>query len=222
MPRASKSLSLLFVFTVAMAYVEATVVVHLRALYYPENPLALFPLRLLSRTDLVIEVARETATLIMILCVAWLAEKGFLRVFAAFLFVFGLWDIFYYLWLKVTLDWPTSWREWDVLFLIPWPWFAPWLTPLAVALLFAFWGAWALTTDARPRFTLVSGTLFVTGALLTLVAYLQPGFSLLTEGVEGFRHYRPATFEWVVFIPGYLLMLTGLIQAMRARAAVYR
>jgi len=215
MLRTHRSLLLLFLFTAAMAYVETAVVVHLRMLYYPDNPLALFPLRLPSRNDLRIELAREVATLIMILCVAWMSEKGFVRVFAAFLFVFGLWDIFYYLWLKIVLDWPVSWREWDVLFLIPWPWFAPWLAPVAVALLFAFWGAWALTTAARPRFALISGGLFVAGALLMLVAFLQPGFPLLDEGVEGFRHYQPGSFAWGVFIPGYLLMMAGLIQAIR-------
>ena len=42
----------LTVFALAMAYVEAALVVHLRQLYYADNPLALFPLRLLSHTDL--------------------------------------------------------------------------------------------------------------------------------------------------------------------------
>ncbi len=221
MLRVNKSLSLLFLFAVAMAYVEAAVVVHLRALYYPDNPLAIFPLRLLSLSDLRIELAREAATLIMTLCAAWMSEKGFMRVFAAFLFVFGLWDIFYYLWLKVILDWPVSWREWDVLFLIPWPWFAPWLAPVAVALLFALWGAWSLTTAARPRFALVASALFVAGALLILIAFLQPGFSLLDKGVEGFRHYQPGGFAWGVFIPGYLLMMAGLIQATRAGRRIF-
>lgn len=104
-----------------MAHVEASLVVHLRSLYYPENPLALFPLSLLSHRDLAIELSRELATLVMIVSVSLPAVKGFTRIFAAFVYVFGLWGIAYYLWLKLMIDWPVNWFEWDALFLIPWP-----------------------------------------------------------------------------------------------------
>ena len=222
MPKAIKSLSLLFVFALAMAYVEAAVVVHLRTLYYPDHPLMIFPLRLPSESALRIELARELATLVMILCAAWLAEKGLMRVFAAGLFIFGLWDIFYYAWLKLVLGWPVGWLEWDVLFLVPWPWLGPWIASVAVALLFVIWGAWALATEARLRVTLNSGILFVAGAALMLAAFLLPGFSLLGRGVEGFRDYRPDIFNWSVFVPGYLAMMLGLIQTVRDRRRVNR
>ena len=52
--------------------------------------------------------------------------------FAFFLFLFGVWDIFYYIWLKVFLHWPASLLTWDVLFLIPVPWVARY-TPLSVS-----------------------------------------------------------------------------------------
>ncbi len=217
MRKAARSLSLLFIFAIAMAYLEAAVVVHLRNLYYPDHPLMIFPLRLLPASALRVELVRELATLVMILCVAWLAEKGFLRVFAAFLFMFGLWDIFYYVWLKLVLGWPVSWLEWDVLFLIPWAWLGPWIAPAAVALLIVVWGAWALATAARPRISLISGILFVAGAALVLAAFLSAGFPLIAKGVEGFRDYRPQTFSWGVFVAGYLAMLLGLIQTVRER-----
>ena len=86
-----------------MAYLEAAVVVYLRRLYYPENPLALFPLRVWSPADLFVELGREVSTVAMILAAAALAERGGMRVFAAFAFVFGVWDVFYYLWLKADL-----------------------------------------------------------------------------------------------------------------------
>lgn len=198
-----------------MAYVETALVVYLRALYYPDDPLAIFPLRLLSAADLRLELLREMATLVMILCVAVLAENGRTRIFTAFLYVFGLWDIFYYAWLKVAIGWPVNWLEWDVLFLIPWPWLSPWIAPAAVALLFAVWGTWVLAMNTRFHLTLVSVVLFVSGASLVLAAFLQPGFPLLAKGAEGFRHYQPGVFWWGVFIPGYLLMLAGLIQIIR-------
>lgn len=209
MPR---TLIWLTLFAVAMAHVEASLVIHLRSLYYPDNPLSLFPLSLLSHRDLAIELSRELATIIMILSVAVLAEKGSMRIFAAFVYVFGLWDIFYYLWLKLMMGWPVSWREWDVLFLIPWPWLGPWITPALIALLFVAWGAWIMASTRQYRFTPVTVLWFVLGSLVTLVAFLLPAFPLLTDGEAAFRQYRPAGFSWGWYLTGYLLMATALRQ----------
>jgi hypothetical protein len=200
----------LTLFSIAMAHVEAALVVHLRTIYYAENPLAIFPLALLSQRDLNIELAREIATLVMILSVSLLAEKGFTRVFAAFVYVFGLWDISYYLWLKLMIGWPQTWLEWDVLFLIPWPWFGPWITPALIALMFVVWGAWMLYQKPHARFTSVSTTLFTLGMGLTLATFLLPGAALLPGGTDAFRNFRPADFSWFLFAVGYLLMLVGL------------
>jgi hypothetical protein len=90
-------LSLLGIYAVAMAMLEAAVVVYMRRLYYPENPLQLFPLHFLNDYDPLLELSREVSTIVMILTVALLAERESLtRSFAAFVFVFGVWDLFYY------------------------------------------------------------------------------------------------------------------------------
>jgi hypothetical protein len=125
-----RALLWLTVYAVAMAQVEAAVVMHLRTIYYGANPLELFPLAVFSTRDLSIELVREAATVIMIASVAWFAPMG---VFAAFIYVFGVWDVAY-VWLKILLGWPTHWLGWDVLFLIPWPWLGPWIAPVLVAL----------------------------------------------------------------------------------------
>jgi len=200
----------LTLFSVAMAHVEAALVVHLRTIYYAENPLAIFPLAILSQRDLNIELAREVATVVMILSVALLAEKGFIRVFAAFVYVFGLWDIFYYIWLKLMIGWPQGWLEWDVLFLIPWPWFGPWITPVLIALAFVVWGGWTLYRKTHARFTRVSTTLFVLGTALALATFLLPGVPLLAGGTDAFRNFTPAAFSWTLFGVGYMLMLGAL------------
>ena len=210
MSAAQRNMILLFLFAIAMAHVEAALVIHLRSLYYPDNPLSIFPLALLSHRDLAIELARELATVLMILTVALLAERTLMRGFAAFLFVFGLWDIFYYLWLKVMIGWPTSWFEWDVLFLIPWPWFGPWISPVLIALLFTLWGGWILLSPAGHRFTRATMTLFLLGTLLALASFLLPGAALLPGGEEAFRGYEPAGFSWGLFLTGYLFMLISL------------
>ncbi|HJX18524.1 MAG TPA: hypothetical protein VJ437_10040 [Acidiferrobacterales bacterium] len=204
-------------YAIAMALVEAAIVVHLRHVYYLENPRALFPLRLLSADDLALELARELATVVMILAVAVLAARGFVRRFAAFVYVFGLWDLFYYFWLKVYLGWPAQWLEWDILFLIPWPWFGPWLAPALIALLFAIWGGWVLATPDELRIRPANALLFVAGALLALVAFLAPAWPLLTGGAAAFHDWMPGAFAWPLYAAGLTGMAVALLRIVRAR-----
>ena len=208
----------LTMYAIAMAYVEAALVIHLRHLYYADNPLAIFPLRLLSHSDLGIELVRELATLLMLLSVALLAERDVGRRFAAFVYVFGVWDLGYYACLKILIDWPQSWLEWDVLFLLPWPWFGPWLTPALIALLFTLWGAGILLSPQQPRFNRLSGGLFVGGSLLGLIAFLLPAASLLPHGKQAFEGYQPDHFPWLLFVPGFVAMLVSLIYVARNKS----
>ena len=194
---------------VSMAYLEAAVVVYLRRIYYGDNMLELFPLRVWEAADLLTELGREAATLVMILAVAALASRGFGRRLAAFFFIFGVWDIFYYVWLKVLIGWPTSWLEWDILFLIPWAWLAPWTTPAAVAFLFTLWGGWALTTTGDWTFDRRSAGSMTAGALIVLGAFLAPAFPLLGKGPEALKSFEPGTFLWGPWSAGFLLMAAG-------------
>jgi len=205
----------LTLFALGMAYVEAALVVHLRQLYYADNLLNLFPLRLLSHGDLAIELIREVATIVMLISVALLTDRDHGRRFAAFVYLFGVWDLGYYACLKLLIDWPQAWFEWDVLFLLPWPWFGPWLAPAAIALLFTGWGAWVLLSEYRPRFTQLSASLFVGGSVLGLVAFLMPAAGLLPHGELAFQGYRPGRFAWSFFVPGLLLMAAGLVYTAR-------
>jgi len=205
----------LTLYAIAMAYVEAALVVHLRQLYYADNLLTIFPLRLISHTDLAIELVREAATILMLVTVALLADRDIGRRFAAFVYTFGVWDLGYYGCLKLLIDWPQTWFEWDVLFLLPWPWFGPWITPAAIALLFTGWGAWVLLSARQPRFTWLSARLFVGGAVLGLTAFLLPAAGLLPRGEIAFQGYQPEDFAWSLFVPGVIAMTAGLINAAR-------
>ena len=120
------------VYAVAMAYLESAIVVYLRRLYYPKG--FDFPLVIIDIPTLLIEVGRETATMVMLATVGVAAGRTKVGKWAYFLYLFGVWDIFYYVWLKVFLDWPASLFTWDVLFLIPVPWVGPVLAPVTVAL----------------------------------------------------------------------------------------
>ena len=130
----------------------------------------------------------------------------------AFIYVFGLWDIAYYAWLKLLLGWPTQWLEWDVLFLIPWPWLAPWLAPVLVSALFVATGARLLSAPARLTRLATSTT--CVGAAVVVTAFLMPATSSHTAGVP-----RVGDFPWVVFVGGYLLMAAGLGTTVLGKAA---
>ena len=130
----------------------------------------------------------------------------------------GFWDICYYIWLKVTIGWPTSWLEWDVLFLIPWIWLGPWICPVLISILFIVWGAWALQSDATHSFSRTSRVLLLCGGLLTLASFVQPAVPALIEsGSEGLPQFVPERFWWGLFIPGYLLMLVGFVRDLWTR-----
>lgn len=206
----------LTIFAIAMAYLEATVVVYLRQLYYPENVQAIFPLKIIDLLNWAVELGREAATVIMMVAVAFLVErKNRTGIFAAFVYQFGVWDIFYYIWLKVTIGWPVSWLEWDVLFLIPWAWLGPWICPALIALLFMVWGARVLCSDQEFVLSRLSLWLFVGGSVLALTSFLQPAVPVLLEsGREGFQRFAPDNFWWGLFAAGYILMIVGLARNM--------
>ena len=118
-------------FAVAMAHVETMIVVYLRRLYYPEG--FRFPLVIIDTPTLLLELQREAATLVMLAAYGIAAGRTKAGKLANFLIAFGAWDILYYAWLKLILDWPASLLTWDVLFLIPVPWVGPVAAPVSVA-----------------------------------------------------------------------------------------
>lgn len=75
------------------------------------------------------ETAREAATILMLAAVAVLAGRRFWHGVAAFFIAFTVWDLTYYLFLRVLTGWPASLGDTDVFFLIP----VPWLGPVATA-----------------------------------------------------------------------------------------
>ncbi len=136
-----------FLFATAFAFVESAVVIYLRALYYPGG--FSFPLRLLATDHVAVELAREFSTLVMIGAVASLAATRPWERFGFFIFTFGVWDIFFYFWLKVCIGWPTSLLDWDILFLIPLPWIGPVIAPVLIALMLAVCGVLIVFRSGR-------------------------------------------------------------------------
>ncbi len=122
-------------FAISMGFLETAVVVYLRELYYPEG--FAFPLQPINPKIAVVEFLREAATVIMLLVIGILAGKTKTSRFAWFIYAFAIWDLFYYVFLKLLLGWPESLLTWDILFLIPVPWVGPVITPCLVSLTMA-------------------------------------------------------------------------------------
>jgi len=138
----------LAMFSIAMAFVESAVVSYLRGLFYPEG--FSVPLKPLPVFYYGTEVFREAATIIMLGIVAIVsARKGWWDRVAYFIFCFGIWDIFYYVWLYVLVRWPQSLLTTDILFLIPVPWVAPVIVPVAVSVVMIAAALWMLAAKTQ-------------------------------------------------------------------------
>lgn len=121
------------IWAAAFAVVEAMVVYYLRKLFGIEYRLRFTPADFhFPHKYLPYEQAREMATMVMLLGVGFLAGRTWWQRFAFWLLAFGVWDIFYYVWLWVMLRWPSSLGDRDLLFLIPNQWWDPvWMPVLA-------------------------------------------------------------------------------------------
>ena len=145
------------VFAVAFALLEAAVVVYLRKLFGFDvgylSPVSKISLNLgfiafLSPGTLIlpdkfitqIELLREASTIIILITIALLSAKKLKEGLGAFLIAFSIWDIFYYMFLRLFTGWPRSLFDIDVFFLIPVPWVGPILTPMVIFTFLFFLG----------------------------------------------------------------------------------
>lgn len=184
----------LSVFTIAMAQLEATVVVYLRELYFPDGfP---FPLAVVHDHIALIEIVREAATVLMLLAVAKLYDRrDAWRQYAAFLYAFGLWDIFYYVGLWWMLDWPASLFDWDVLFLIPLPWLGPVLAPALIAVVMMAAGLAILALREADRTIVVRRWEWAAVVLCALALMAQ----FCWDASAVLRGELPDPFAWWLF-----------------------
>jgi len=203
-----KNLWYVGIFAVAMAYLESAVVVYLRRVYNITD-LTIS----LSRFDpqiSAIELGRELATLIMLLAVGWAAGKNFQSRFGFTVFAFGLWDIFYYFWLRVFIGWPVSFLNPDLLFLIPLPWWGPVLAPVLIAALMVVGGMRAILLaekGVRVWFKPVEWVALIGGVFILLYTFMADALSLLPTTVETLAQMKPTTFNWPLYLVGFVLAL---------------
>lgn len=126
-------------FAAGMAWVEAACVYYLRVLVDRVEPWQPEPLPIAGVLGGV-ELVREAATLVMLAMVGMLAGRGWRARIGYAAVAFGCWDILYYVFLRVMSGWPGSMLDWDILFLLPLPWWGPVLAPVCIAVLMIAWG----------------------------------------------------------------------------------
>jgi len=215
----------LTVFAVSMGYFEAAVVVYIREVIYPEG--FAFPLQPIASHLATTEIFREIFSLLMLLSVSLLAGKTALRRFAYFIYAFAVWDIAYYLFLKLLLNWPESFMTMDILFLLPVTWVGPVIAPLILSLIMILFALLILhfSKNDRPvHFSKAELILLISGSLVVIVSFtldyslfildnysISELWSLPAKDLYDLSlKYEPGRFYWPVFWSGVTFIMVGI------------
>ena len=213
-------------FAIAMGLLETIVVIYLRELYYPEG--FNFPVKAMEPHIVSIELLRELATVLMLVSVGFIAGRNFTTRFGWFLLTFAIWDIAYYLFLKILVGWPESLFTWDILFLIPFTWVGPVLAPVINSLTMVLLAVLLIKVNNRQNFTInaFQWSLLLIGSVIIIIAYTREYVSFMLERFTfqellGWGNVRdlvshastfiPFSFNWVLFFSGVMLHLLAIV-----------
>jgi hypothetical protein len=204
-------------YAVAMAWVEAAVVYYLRTMLHRIEPHQPNPLPMIGELGPA-EMVREAATLIMLLAVGMLAGRGWRDRLGFAAMAFGIWDIFYYVFLKALCGWPHSVFDWDILFLLPLPWWGPVLAPVLISVLMILWGTLAVgecPSETAHRREAGAWLFGFCGMGLALYVFMADTIHAASLGAEAVRNVLPVSFDWPRFSLALLLMSAPAILALR-------
>lgn len=224
---------LLIIFGIAMGFLESAIVFYLREIYY-KNGFS-FPLSTtFFEKILVVDLVREFCTIVMLVVVGILAGKNFLQRFCYFLFTFAIWDIFYYVGLKVVLNWPTSLLTWDLLFLIPIPWIGPVLAPIIASLTMITLALVVISLQEKGYSVKIKFSewgLIILGAMVILYTFMLDYSRLIIQGgflsdffnlgtnqrfLKIVSEYIPINYNWLLFGIGESLIISALFLIYRS------
>ncbi len=212
------------VFAVAMAWVEAAVVLYLRVLVNRLQPYQPDPLPHFGGLGQA-ELIREGATLLMLHAVGWLAGERLRTRIAFSAFAFGVWDIFYYVFLIPLTGWPHSLLDWDLLFLFPVPWWGPVIAPVSISLLMITGGVLTVLLERRERpACLRAWMLFIAagGTGLVLYVFMADAINASGGGLSRAWQVLPAHFDAGLFLLGFSLMAVPVLDMVRRLSSSYR
>jgi len=209
---------LVAIYAMAMAWVESACVYYLRVLVNRVEPYQLNPLPMDGVLGS-IEIAREASTLLMLLAIGALAGRTWRTRLGYAAIAFGIWDIAYYAFLKLMSGWPTSLFDWDILFLIPLPWWGPVLAPICIALLMIVGGTMVCYRASRGSTTgtAVRWQLTGLGIVLALYVFMRDAIHVLPGGSEALRTVLPQAFNWTLFLLALALMAAPVAHELHRR-----
>lgn len=208
-------------FAISMGYLECIVRVYVEDIYYPGG--FNFPLKMITAKHLFSELTREISTLFMILGVGVALGRSKNEKLAWFLYVFAVWDIFYYVALKSILNWPSSLFTWDLLFLIPTVWTGPVLAPVISSITMIILSFFLIRFRQLKKgfFNDIELVLLILGAIIQLLSYFWDYLKFVLKEFswshvfvfsvdrvnEIIPNYIPQSFPWIIFIVGEVLFL---------------
>ena len=213
------------VFAIAMGFLETAVVIYMRLLLYPKG--FAFPLAPIPSSLILVEILREAATIIMLLGIGVLAGKNAISRFAWFIYSFAIWDIFYYVFLKLLIHWPESLMTWDILFLIPTTWVGPVITPIITSLTMILLAILILITDWKKKnakLNIREWSLLIIGSLVLIISFTWD-YSIFMLEHYNFKDiwtvpseemlkismlYIPRMFNWFLFWLSEIIILSGI------------
>jgi hypothetical protein len=203
-------------FAAGMAWVESASVYYLRVLVGRVEPYQAIPLPI-SGVLGGVELVREVATLVMLATLGTLAGSTVRARLAYTAVAFGVWDILYYVFLRIICGWPRSVFDWDILFLLPLPWWGPVLAPCCIAALMILWGTYAsqsvLRHTTRDLTTMAVGA-SAAGIALALYVFMADSLRALYAR-QNVALVLPAEFNWWLFSIALMLMAVPLAESRR-------
>lgn len=216
------------IFAITMGIFEGAVVVYLRALYYPEG--FNFPLIPLDNYIAITELIRELASLFMLLSVGIIAGKNFSQRFAWFIYSFAVWDIIYYMFLWLILAWPENLLTWDILFLLPVTWTGPVIAPILISMLMILLAMiiyhFNLKSNFQVKISRKEWIILILGSFIVFVSFIWDYCRFLFKNISLYElqnksfsdklfdlsvKYIPVSFNWLLFLSGFLIIFFGII-----------
>ena len=209
--------AIVIAFAIAMAWVEAASVFYIRALVDRIEPYQADPLPMNGVLGNV-ELWREAATLVMLATVGLLAGRTWRRRAGYAALAFGAWDIFYYVFLRLMSGWPRTLLDWDILFLLPLPWWGPVIAPVSIAVVMILWGTLATQSGDNATDARWTSALGWIGIALALAVFMIDAWRALPGGRDAVLRVLPTRFNWPVFCAAVLLMASPSLHRLWPRA----
>ncbi|NOQ26146.1 MAG: hypothetical protein GQ564_12345 [Bacteroidales bacterium] len=215
------------IFAIAMGIFEGSVVVYLRALYYPEG--FSFPLVPMDNHIVITELIRELVSLFMLLSVGIIAGKNFSQRFAWFIYSFAIWDIIYYVFLWIILEWPESLLTWDILFLLPITWTGPVIAPVLLSILMILLAMiiyhFNLKSNFKVKISRIEWLILILGSFIVFTSFIWDYSRFLLNNLSLSElqdktlvdklfnlsiKYIPESFNWILFLSGFFIIAFGI------------